>query len=78
MARAKKERHFQRNGVSGSPRPISQEQYVRETRASCKDGRCCSDQAALVAAYERYVNDPRAPWNKGRGRRGFRTTGERH
>ncbi len=69
MSRAKKTPHSQRHDATGSPRPISQDEYVRETRASCKDGRCCSDQVALAAAYERYVNDPAAPWNKRRGGR---------
>ena len=56
-----------RPAISG-PGPVSKEQYIQETLESCKDGRCCQDQAALDAAYEQYVNDPKAPWNKGPGR----------
>ena len=44
----------------------AEEPYIQETLESCKDGRCCQDRAALDAAYEQYVIDPKAPWNKGR------------
>jgi hypothetical protein len=52
------------NAPMASKAPVTKEQYVRETRESCKDGRCCLDEGALEAAYEQYLNNPHAPWNK--------------
>ncbi len=66
MSRTKKWRIAESELTTSDPAPISKEQYVRETRASCRHGGCCNNQAALDAAYEQYVNDPKAPWNKRR------------
>ena len=52
------------NGTRAAKAPVTKEAYIRETRDSCKSGECCRDQGALEAAYEQYVNNPRAPWNK--------------
>jgi hypothetical protein len=69
MSRSQSKPHAEHlHEPKSNQQPVSREQYVRETQAACKDGRCCQDQAALDAAYEQYVNDPRAPWNKTRRR----------
>lgn len=52
-----------------SRQPVSKETFVRETLEACRNGQCCSSQAMLDAAYEQYVNNPYAPWNKVRRRR---------
>src|SRR4051794_34152977 len=38
--------------------------HVASELDSQRHGRCCRDQAMLDAAYEQYVNDPKAPWNR--------------
>jgi hypothetical protein len=46
------------------PQPVSLAEYIRISQESCRHGQCCRDQSALVRAYQQYVNDPQAPWNK--------------
>ena len=62
-----------RSGIDREERrsstPVSQVEYERQTLAACRSGTCCREKALLDAAYEQYVNDPRAPWNRGRGKR---------
>lgn len=46
--------------------PVSKSEYILATLASCRKSKCCQDRALIDAAYEQYVNDPRAPWNQQR------------
>jgi hypothetical protein len=49
-----------------SHKPVSKAVFIRETLQSCRSGQCCNNESVLNAAYEEYVNNPRAPWNKQR------------
>jgi hypothetical protein len=65
MSRSKKQSLGDENHET-SPKPVSFSEYVRVTQDSCRHGQCGRDQLALAAAYEQYVNNPAAPWNKNR------------
>jgi len=68
MARSHRKREGLERTITSDPRPVSKDEFIRETIEACKNGHCCSDTAMLDAAYERYVNHPNAPWNKVRRR----------
>jgi len=68
MSRSKQQSARLINDETG-PQPVSFAEYVRVTQESCRHGQCCRDQAILAAAYEQYINDPAAPWNKNRPRK---------
>ena len=68
MSRSKKPLDTHDDRSKTGPQPISLADYIRTTQESCRHGQCCRDQTALVAAYEQYLNNPRAPWNKIRRR----------
>jgi len=70
MARSTKRRlNLAHGGDDSRPQPVSKQEYIRKSREMCRKGQCCNDPAMLDEAYEQYVNDPKAPWNKGRRRR---------
>jgi len=69
MARTRKKDSAAESDRPTCPRPVSKTTFVRETLESCRNRRCCSDQGMLGAAYEQYVNNPNAPWNRQRRRR---------
>jgi len=64
MSRSKRPLGSSENDDAAGPKPVSLAEYIRGTQESCRHGECCRDQAALLAAYAQYVNDPGAPWNK--------------
>jgi hypothetical protein len=69
MARTQKRGSATESDRPTGQRPVSKAVFVRETLESCRSGRCCRDQTMLDAAYEQYVNNPDAPWNRQRRRR---------
>jgi len=65
MSRSRKSKSIKSHAPAG-PKPISLAEYANEARESCRHGGCCRNEAMLVQAYEQYLNDPKAPWNKTR------------